>query len=75
MKRKFRVSIWAALLLAGNALCGVALAANADQPSYYDPQVGELHADFVLPRIDNREAVSLSQFRGKKVLLIQFASW
>ena len=42
---------------------------------YYNPQVGEPHADFVLPRIDNRKPVWLSQYRGKKVLLIQFASW
>lgn len=41
----------------------------------YRPAVGQPHPDFVLPRIDNREPVSLSQFRGKKVLLIQFASW
>lgn len=41
----------------------------------YAPKVGELHVDFTLPRIDTREAVSLSQFRGKKVLLIHFASW
>jgi hypothetical protein len=41
----------------------------------YDPVVGQAHADFTLPRIDTREPVALSQFRGKKVLLIQFASW
>lgn len=41
----------------------------------YRPQVGELHPDFTLPRIDNREPVSLSDLRGQKVLLIQFASW
>ena len=41
----------------------------------YRPTVGQPHADFLLPRIDNREPVSLSQFRGKKVLLIHFASW
>jgi hypothetical protein len=28
-----------------------------------------------LPRIDGREAVRLSDFRGKKVLLIHFAAW
>lgn len=38
-------------------------------------KVGEAYPDFILPRIDNREAVALSDFRGKKVLLIQFASW
>ena len=41
----------------------------------YAPVVGEPHPDFTLPRIDTREAVSLAQFRGKKVLLVQFASW
>ena len=41
----------------------------------YAPVVGEPHPDFTLPRIDTREPVSLSSLRGKKVLLIQFASW
>jgi len=41
----------------------------------YAPKVGEKHPDFTLPRIDNGAPVSLSNFRGKKVLLIQFASW
>ena len=37
--------------------------------------VGQPYPDILLPRIDTREPVTLSQFRGKKVLLIQFASW
>lgn len=41
----------------------------------YQPRVGQPHPDFVLPRIDNRAPLSLSQFRGQKVLLIHFASW
>jgi hypothetical protein len=41
----------------------------------YAPKVGEKHPDFTLPRIDDGAPVSLSSFRGKKVLLIQFASW
>ena len=41
----------------------------------YAPQVGQPHPDFVLPAIDGGKPVSLSDFRGKKVLLIQFASW
>ena len=41
----------------------------------YSPRVGQRHPDLTLPRIDTREAVSLSQFRGRKVLLIHFASW
>lgn len=41
----------------------------------YQPEVGQPHPDFVLPRIDNGQAVRLSQFRGKRVLLVHFASW
>ena len=51
------------------------LSVSAYGNEYYQPVVGETHADFVLPRIDNRQPVWLSQFRGQKVLLIQFASW
>jgi hypothetical protein len=40
----------------------------------YAPKVGQRHADFTLPDIHTGKAVSLSDFRGKKVLLIQFAS-
>lgn len=39
------------------------------------PKVGERQADFVLANIADAEPVALSDFRGKKVLLIQFASW
>jgi hypothetical protein len=41
----------------------------------YAPRVGERHPDFVLPAIGDRRPVGLSQFRGKKVLLVHFASW
>ena len=44
--------------------------AVADQP-----KPGERHPDFKLPSISDGKPVSLSDFRGKKVLLIQFASW
>ena len=50
-------------------------AANLMAVPSYPPRVGELHPDFILPRIDNRLPVSISQFRGKKLLLINFASW
>jgi hypothetical protein len=63
------------LTIAGSL--AAALLALLYRPAYgqYQPQVDAPHPDFVLPRIDNREAVSLAQFRGKKVLLIHFASW
>jgi hypothetical protein len=41
----------------------------------YDPQVGTRHADFTLPDIRTGKPVSLSDFHGRKVLLIHFASW
>ena len=41
----------------------------------YGPQVGKRHPEFTLPDITTGKAVSLSDFRGKRVLLIQFASW
>lgn len=41
----------------------------------YDPQVGQSHADFSLPDINSGQMRRLSDFRGKKVLLIHFASW
>jgi hypothetical protein len=45
------------------------------QEASYSPKVGSQHSGFVLPAIDDGHAVALSQFRGKKVLLIHFASW
>ena len=41
----------------------------------YSPRVGRVHPDFTLPRLGDGEPVTLSQFRGRKVLLIHFASW
>jgi len=41
----------------------------------YSPAVGQRHPEFTLPNIRDGKPVSLSVFRGKKVLLIQFASW
>ncbi len=37
--------------------------------------VGRPYPDFTLPNINDRSPVSLSEFRGRKVLLIHFASW
>lgn len=67
---KFKLQILS-LLLCGGLTCDWPVAAQED----YQPVVGTLHADFVLPRIDNDQAVALTQYRGTKVLLIHFASW
>ena len=39
------------------------------------PKPGEPAADFVLPNIQDGKQLRLSDYRGKKVLLIHFASW
>ncbi len=41
----------------------------------YAPTVGGRHPDFTLADIATGKPVSLSDLQGKKVLLIQFASW
>jgi hypothetical protein len=58
------------------ATCGFFLGAPLRASAApYAPKVGQRHPDFTLPAIGDRAPVSLSSFRGKKVLLIQFASW
>jgi hypothetical protein len=64
MQRATILSVLSALLTSPSVFAGP-----------YSPRVGERHPDFVLPTIRDGKAVALSQFRGKKVLLIQFASW
>jgi peroxiredoxin len=53
-------------------LCAVA---STDHAKAAAPKVGERHADFTLANIADGKPVSLSDLRGKKVLLVQFASW
>lgn|GEM_PF-2133846 len=62
------LSLAAAVLLLGQV-------SSVSGQSPYAPEVGSQHVDFRLPRISDRKPVSLSDYRGKKVLLIQFASW
>ena len=58
------------------ASCGMVLGSSPGASARtYAPKIGQRYPDFTLPRIDDRTPVSLSDFRGKKVLLIQFASW
>jgi hypothetical protein len=58
------------------AACGMILGSTSRASAgSYAPKVGERHLDFTLPAIRDQTPVSLSNFRGKKVLLIQFASW
>ncbi len=61
-------------IVATAAILSVLLAGDAGA-ARYAPTVGTWHSDFTLPNIADGKPVSLSDFRGKKVLLIQFASW
>ena len=47
---------------------------RADETAYSRIELGSPHPDFVLPTLDGGYA-RLSDYRGKKVLLIHFASW
>jgi len=60
------------LSLVASAILSAATPAFADP---YAPKVGHRHPDFTLPDIGTGKPVSLSDFHGKKVLLIHFASW
>ena len=51
---------------------GLTAPALADGPT---ATAGQRHVGFTLPDIETGKPVTLSDFRGKKVLLIQFASW
>lgn len=54
----------------------VALAGAPDSSAEpYRPEVGEYHPQIVLPTIEHDRVLALSSFRGKKVLLVHFASW
>jgi hypothetical protein len=39
------------------------------------PKVGRPYGELVLPTLDGSRTVSLDVYRGRKVLLIEFASW
>ena len=39
------------------------------------PQEGEVFSELSFPTLDGTGVASLKDYRGKKVLLMQFASW
>ena len=49
-------------------------AACADDAPTIGTEVGQMYPDFRLPKLDGSFG-RLSDYRGKKVLLIHFASW
>jgi len=65
------VSASALILLMNTNNCN----AQPSQQQSVGTEVGQFFPDFRLPSLEDGSLVSLSSFRGKKVLLIQFASW
>lgn len=63
--------------ISGVLLVLVSLSASqsrGDAPPVVGTRVGQVHPDFLLPKLDGKFG-RLSDYRGKKVLLIHFASW
>ncbi len=65
---------WAVLMPLCPCLALVPVPAHADQEPTIGTAAGEAYPDFVLPTLEGKD-VRLSDYRGKKVLLIHFASW
>ena len=67
-----RVATSLAAVLATWLLAGLLLAPSARAE---EPVRGRAHPPLRLPRIDGEGTLDLHALRGRKVLLIQFASW
>lgn len=65
------VSACAIFLLMNTNNCN----AQPSQQLSVGTEVGQYFPDFRLPSLEDGSLLSLSSFRGKKVLLFQFASW
>ena len=63
------------LLLSPLSLGAAPPAADTELPMRSPPAVGRPYGALVLPDIRTGRPVELASFRGKKVLLIEFASW
>lgn len=65
------------LTAAGSLVLGVLLSmhSNAADEVAIGREVGMAFPDFELPTIDGAGTLRLSDLRGKRVLLIEFASW
>ena len=61
-------------LLAAGAVSIAPVIARGEAPIPVGTKAGQMHPDFLLPRTDGTFG-RLSDYRGKKVLLIHFASW
>ena len=57
------------------ALAAAALPAGSYDRPRFGTDAGDFYPPVVLPSLDGKRTLTLSQFAGKRVLLIQFASW
>lgn len=64
-----------ALLSIGALALPITPIAAAPQATPVGRSVGEVHPDFELPTVQRDRTIRLSDYRGQKVLLIEFASW
>lgn len=63
--------------ISGVVLASMSLSASeslGEVPPLVGTRAGQIHPDFLLPKLDGKFG-RLSDYRGKKVLLIHFASW
>lgn len=73
---RFHTQTFSKWIAAVVLITGMANPGMANQSAQaFQPIVGKPLEGFTLPRIDNGDPVSLSDYRGKKLLLIMFASW
>lgn len=57
-------------------LCGASFAVEAPSTNKpYPPKLGEAHPPLALWNLEHSDHLSVTHFRGKKVLIIYFASW
>ena len=76
--KTFAFHSWLTLGLLGLLVSLAASPAAAQEfqlKSYRSLKPGVVHPDFELPSIQDRQPIQLSKFRGKKLLLMHFASW
>jgi hypothetical protein len=64
-----------ALLLLGALLASPAEPAKPANPDEYEPRVGEPFPHLVLPSLEDGSPLSVTSFRGKKLVLHIWASW
>ncbi len=65
----------AGLLFAGNFMIPSLSSASAASEPEVGMEVGQRYPDLALPSLDGSGPLSVSHFRGRKIILFQFASW